>query len=56
MTLTIVGLGPARPEDLTRRAWAALERAPTVYLRTKEHPAVLHLPVRGTVQIHSPNE
>ncbi len=38
MTLPIVGLGPARAEDLTRRAWAAIERAPVVYLRTKEHP------------------
>lgn len=45
MTLTIVGLGPARAEDLTRRAWAVLEGASTVYLRTGEHPAAPHLPV-----------
>ena len=49
MSLTIVGLGPARPEDLTRRAWSALEAASAVYLRTKEHPAAPHLPVRGTM-------
>ena len=50
MTLTIVGLGPARADDLTRRAWTAIEHAPAVYLRTKEHPAVPHLPIRGALQ------
>ncbi|HYO88921.1 MAG TPA: nucleoside triphosphate pyrophosphohydrolase [Candidatus Limnocylindrales bacterium] len=49
MTLKIVGLGPAHPEDLTRRAWAALESASVVTLRTKEHPAVSSLPVTGTL-------
>jgi tetrapyrrole methylase family protein/MazG family protein len=45
--LTILGLGPGHPDDITRRAWAALERAETVYLRTREHPCVPQLPVRG---------
>lgn len=49
MTLKIVGLGPAHPDDLTRRAWAAIEGAPAVYLRTKEHPAVASLPVTGAL-------
>ena len=45
MTLTIVGLGPGSPEDLTRRVWAALESAQTVILRTERHPCVPDLPV-----------
>ncbi|MFN8378056.1 MAG: SAM-dependent methyltransferase, partial [Anaerolineae bacterium] len=49
MTLTIVGLGPARADDLTRRAWMAFETAPKVFLRTKEHPAVSQLPIRGAL-------
>jgi tetrapyrrole methylase family protein/MazG family protein len=44
MTLTIVGLGPGHIDDLTRRAWRALETATTVYLRTERHPCVPHLP------------
>lgn len=46
MSLTIVGLGPGHPDDLTRRAWSVLESAQQVYLRTKEHPCVPHLPMR----------
>jgi tetrapyrrole methylase family protein/MazG family protein len=44
MTLTILGLGPGSADDLTRRAWAALEKAHLVLLRTVEHPCVPHLP------------
>jgi tetrapyrrole methylase family protein / MazG family protein len=43
MTLTIVGLGPGDIDDLTRRAWGAIENAPLVYLRTRHHPCVEHL-------------
>lgn len=42
--LTILGLGPGAAADLTRRAWDALATAPTVILRTKEHPCVPELP------------
>lgn len=45
MTLTIVGLGPGHPDDITRRAWNVLAAAPAVYLRTREHPCVPHLPL-----------
>ncbi len=45
--LTILGLGPGHPDDITRRAWATLEQATAVYLRTREHPCVPHLPMRG---------
>jgi tetrapyrrole methylase family protein / MazG family protein len=45
--LTILGLGPGNPDDITRRAWRALEDAPALYLRTREHPCVPHLPARA---------
>jgi tetrapyrrole methylase family protein/MazG family protein len=38
--LTIVGLGPAGPELLTREAEQLLRDAPEVHLRTRRHPAV----------------
>lgn len=44
MPLTIIGLGPGSADDLTRRAWHALESADTVYLRTERHPCVPDLP------------
>lgn len=44
MTLTIVGLGPGHPDDITRRAWRTLSEAREVYLRTRHHPTVQHLP------------
>ncbi len=44
--LTILGLGPGSADDLTRRAWRALETADTVFLRTREHPCVPDLPVK----------
>ncbi|MDZ4765204.1 MAG: nucleoside triphosphate pyrophosphohydrolase [Chloroflexota bacterium] len=45
MTLTIIGLGPSSADDVTRRAWRALETAETVFLRTREHPCVPDLPM-----------
>lgn len=44
MALTVVGLGPGHVDDLTRRAWQALENAQVVYLRTSQHPCVPELP------------
>src|SRR5262245_40772618 len=44
MTLTILGLGPGHIDDLSRRAWRALENARLVYLRTEQHPCVPELP------------
>jgi tetrapyrrole methylase family protein/MazG family protein len=44
MSITIVGLGPGDPGDITRRAWQALTEAQVVYLRTRIHPTVAHLP------------
>jgi tetrapyrrole methylase family protein/MazG family protein len=42
--ITIVGLGPGDPGQITRAAWAALEGATHVYLRTRQHPCVESLP------------
>ncbi|MDZ4768786.1 MAG: nucleoside triphosphate pyrophosphohydrolase [Chloroflexota bacterium] len=44
MTLTILGLGPGSVDDITRRAWRALETASVVIVRTGDHPCVPHLP------------
>jgi tetrapyrrole methylase family protein/MazG family protein len=51
MTLTILGLGPGEIDDLTRRAWNALESAQAIYLRTAQHPCVPHLP--NQANLHS---
>ncbi len=40
MSITILGLGPGDPRHLTREAWALLEGAAEVYLRTARHPTV----------------
>jgi len=42
--ITIVGLGPGNPAHLTLEAREALAAAPEVYLRTRIHPVVPHLP------------
>lgn len=46
MTLIILGLGPGDVQDITRRAWDALENADRVLLRTEQHPCVPHLPLK----------
>lgn len=42
--ITIVGLGPGAPEQLTREAWRVLSEAEVVWLRTVHHPVTSHLP------------
>lgn len=49
-TITIVGLGPGRPEQLTREAWGILSTAAEVWLRTERHPTVTGLPPDLRVQ------
>jgi tetrapyrrole methylase family protein / MazG family protein len=44
--ITLLGLGPGDPNLLTRQAWDLLESASEVYLRTRQHPVVDHLPPR----------
>ncbi len=42
--ITIVGLGPGDPKQLTLEAQQVLQEAGEVYLRTRHHPAVASLP------------
>ena len=44
MSITIVGLGPGAAEDVTRRAWRALNAAQQLFLRTAQHGCVPALP------------
>ncbi len=44
--LTLMGLGPGDASLITREAWATLEAADEVLLRTRRHPAVAGLPAR----------
>jgi tetrapyrrole methylase family protein/MazG family protein len=49
--ITLLGLGPGDPAQLTREAWDVLSKADEVWLRTKQHPAVRGLPPKA--KIHS---
>ncbi len=44
--ITIVGLGPGDPGQITRAAWEAISSAGVLYLRTAVHPTVAALPQR----------
>ncbi len=44
MAIIAVGLGPGNLGQITREAWETLAQAPEVYLRTRVHPTVPHLP------------
>jgi tetrapyrrole methylase family protein/MazG family protein len=50
-SITIVGLGPAGAELLTREAWDWLSQTDELYLRTSLHPCAAELP--GTLRVHS---
>src|SRR5579862_71124 len=39
-SLVIVGLGPGKPDQVTREAWAVLEAADEIFVRTERHPTV----------------
>lgn len=49
--ITLLGLGPGNPEQLTREAWQALATADEIWLRTRQHPVVEALP--GGAALHS---
>lgn len=49
--ISIIGLGPGDPKYLTREAWDEITSTNEIFLRTKVHPVVPHLPV--DVSIHS---
>jgi tetrapyrrole methylase family protein/MazG family protein len=42
--ITLLGLGPGNPDQLTREAWEILSSADEVWLRTRQHPTVNALP------------
>jgi tetrapyrrole methylase family protein/MazG family protein len=52
--ITLLGLGPGDPGQLTREAWELLSSADEIYLRTRQHPTVDGLP--ASVRIHSFDE
>jgi tetrapyrrole methylase family protein/MazG family protein len=47
--ITVVGLGPGAPEQMTVEAWQVLLQAESVHLRTRVHPTVASLPPTLTV-------
>jgi len=49
--ITLLGLGPGDPNQLTREAWGVLSSADEIYLRTRQHPMVADLPSK--IKIHS---
>jgi tetrapyrrole methylase family protein/MazG family protein len=49
--ITLLGLGPGDPGQLTREAWEILSQAGEIWLRTSRHPTVPGLP--ASVEIHS---
>ncbi len=51
MTITILGLGPGSPAQLTLEARRVLKKADEVYLRTERHPTVASLP--SQLSLHS---
>ena len=52
--ITLLGLGPGNPDQLTREAWDVLSTAEEVWLRTRQHPTVNSLP--STLSLHSFDE
>lgn len=42
--ITLVGLGPGDPNQLTRQAWQWLQETPEIYVRTRQHPTLAGLP------------
>ncbi len=47
--ITIIGLGPGDPEQLTLEAWRALQSADEVWLRTNRPPAANALPAGANI-------
>ncbi|MEX1247935.1 MAG: nucleoside triphosphate pyrophosphohydrolase [Anaerolineales bacterium] len=47
--ITLLGLGPGNPEQLTREAWDLLNSAGEIFVRTSQHPVVAAFPQSLTV-------
>jgi len=52
--ITLLGLGPGNPNQLTREAWEVLSSADEIWLRTRQHPTVSVLP--SALNLHSFDE
>ena len=52
--ITLLGLGPGNPDQLTREAWEMLSSVDEIWLRTRNHPAIAALPT--SVDLHSFDE
>jgi tetrapyrrole methylase family protein / MazG family protein len=52
--ITLLGLGPGDPNQLTREAWELLSSAREIWLRTRQHPTIGALP--SSVALHSFDE
>jgi tetrapyrrole methylase family protein / MazG family protein len=52
--ITLLGLGPGNPDQLTREAWEALTSADEIWLRTRNHPTIAALP--ASIVLHSFDE
>jgi tetrapyrrole methylase family protein/MazG family protein len=48
--ITLLGLGPGDPQQMTQEAWALLNSASEVYLRTRQHPVLSAFPASLSVQ------
>jgi tetrapyrrole methylase family protein / MazG family protein len=49
--ITLLGLGPGDPGQLTRETWDVLASAQEIYLRTRHHPVITALP--STLEVHT---
>ncbi len=52
--ITLLGLGPGDPNQLTREAWDVLSAAEEIWVRTRQHPTIAALPAE--LKIHSFDE
>lgn len=52
--ITLLGLGPGNPDQLTREAWDLLNNAGEIFLRTSLHPVVAAFP--PDLEVHSFDE
>ena len=49
--ITLLGLGPGNPNQLTREAWDLLSSATEIFVRTSQHPTVAAFP--SSLEVHS---
>ncbi len=49
--ITILGLGPGNPFQITREAWEVITNADEIWLRTRQHPTISAFP--GTLHVEA---